>query len=170
MNKRTWVIVAALLVALTSPSLAATHFDYFKMVGAAELGNSSLSQTNPARATYGLNETPYLYYHVTPAPTVTQSVLTLWFHKAEPGVLVPDTATPADTESWLSLSNWNSLSDEQKLGDWRVTGFLKQGRTLLDCKTVSFVVTPEPMAMVLYGIGGLPLAAHFLRRRKQIAA
>ena len=29
-----------------------------------------------------------------------------------------------------------------------------------------FTVTPEPMSLVLYGLGGLPIAVHLLRRRK----
>lgn len=29
------------------------------------------------------------------------------------------------------------------------------------------VVTPEPTSMILYGLGGVPLAAHFLRRRRK---
>ena len=31
------------------------------------------------------------------------------------------------------------------------------------------VVNPEPMALILYGLGGLPIAAHLLRRRKTAA-
>jgi hypothetical protein len=32
------------------------------------------------------------------------------------------------------------------------------------------IITPEPAASILYGFGGLPLAAHFFRRRKKVAA
>lgn len=33
----------------------------------------------------------------------------------------------------------------------------------------NIVVTPERLSVVLYGLGGLPLAVHFLRRRKQVS-
>lgn len=167
MNIRTWGILAILMAALTGPSMAATNFDFFKMVGATELGNASLSQTNPARTTYNLNEIPYLYYHVnTP---ILSTVMTFWISPLNSSSLVNDFVTVSDSDGWITLGNWNSLPPNQKVGQWRVTGFLKNGRKLLDCDTLSFVVTPEPMAMVLYGIGGLPLAAHFLRRRKVVA-
>ena len=32
----------------------------------------------------------------------------------------------------------------------------------------SFAIPPKPIAFVLYGLGGIPLAAHLLRRRKNI--
>lgn len=34
----------------------------------------------------------------------------------------------------------------------------------------SFIVAPEPIALLLYGLGGLPLVAHFLIRRKKPSA
>jgi len=159
------LLMVLMFLVLASPAFAVTKFDYYKMVSPEDVGNATASQNNPAVVSYALNQTPYLYFHVTPAPTTTPSVLATWYDKTNEGYLVTSSISSSSVQGWLAISSWGTLTDNQKLGDWRINTFLKDGRNLLDCREVSFVVTPEPMGIILYGLGGLPLVAWLRRKR-----
>jgi hypothetical protein len=155
MNIRIFMITAALLLAaLASPSSAA-FFSDFKTVGS---NVSTAEQTS-----FSLSETPYLYYKLS-SPVVSGKIITTWLLGSDAFVLKAPT-TPAG-EGWLSLTTWDTV---KKAGTWDIRGYLKDNGTYSDCKTTSFVVTPEPMAMVLYGLGGLPITVFLYRRRKTAA-
>ncbi|NTV30088.1 MAG: hypothetical protein HGA80_08425 [Candidatus Omnitrophica bacterium] len=141
-------------------------FDKFYMVSQADA--LALNTSAAEKTSYDLSETPYLYVHLSSAMDV--NLMTFWGNFDDghnTATFTPSTGSGQDF--FLTPTDWTT---QKSLGNWDVFGSYKTQQNIPcdTCGTTSFVVTPEPMSMVLYGMGGLPLAAHFLRRRKQIAA
>jgi len=152
----------ALLFTVLASSNACADFSQFKMVGSA---GSTVEKT-----TFDWNETPYLYVKL-PRIGVYADINTDWLSpdtsifESNKSVVLPGIL---DSKSqWISLEDWN---DVKQIGTWTVSGTYGY---LLPCAsgsgTASFVVTPEPVSLLLYGLGGLPIAAHLIRRRKTAA-
>jgi len=154
-------LVVAVLFVLLATSNASAAFSEFKMVGSS---GSTVEQT-----VFGWDETPYLYVKL-PRVGVYADIETDWFspeassYEADKAVVLPGIL--GSKSQWISLSNWN---DVKQVGTWNVSGAYEY---LLPCSTgegvASFVVTPEPVSLLLYGLGGLPLAAHLTRRKKTV--
>lgn len=166
MNIRIAMIAAALMLSTLTGRASAAFFDEFKMVGS--------NTSKVLQSSFNLAETPYLYYKLSPN-TVGSKVFSFWLSPlsntslaTEITSIAPDIDAPFDpvSQGWVSLANWGSIPDSEKIGNWNITGYLKTGSIYADCVTTSFTVTPEPMSMILYGIGGLPIAATLFRRRK----
>ena len=66
-------------------------------------------------------------------------------------------------ERWITLADWDSV---KKVGGWEVNSnyFYPAGTT--GFASASFTVTPEPLAMTLFLIGGAPIAVSLIRKRK----
>lgn len=170
MNKLFFFLVVAILLFLAAPydSFAFYNnnapFSEFKNVGRS----GSESWSGPLNGTglpvFNFNETPYLYVKL-PSFSLWTQINSTW---GDPLANSYDANKQQwlwnGKESWLSLSNWNTV---QTPGQWMVDGSYQRLFSQTGISTASFVVTPEPMAFLLYGIGGLPLAAHFIRRRKK---
>jgi hypothetical protein len=126
-----------------------------------------------------LSQTPVLYFKLS---LPTDKIDGMWIREGNSPFEPFGDVSPSNVvtgEGWISPAMWASLPTSSKIGSWSVLGHIKGTNSWsidsngdLDCPTcaiANFVVTPEPMSMVLYGMGGLPLAAHFLRRRKVAA-
>lgn len=137
-----------------------TGFTEFKMV------NSNDPQQSGSRIekhTFLFSETPFLYMQISPA--LNASIRSYWTG--------PDTklrtrtktiTTSSGTEFWFSLLHWDK---DRQLGPWDVKGQLWDGTTLLNKSETSFVVTPEPSAIMLYGLGGLGLLGRLPWRNRK---
>lgn len=146
------ILLAAASVVLASPKTFA--FDEFRMVDAAG------SYTD--KSSFGWNETPYLYIKRN-APV---NLAIFWLSPENVSFFRPAQLNADNSyEAWITLVNWEA---SKKAGEWKVKGF--GVRNPQDCATTSFMVTPtvtpEPLSLALFGIGGLPLAARFIRRKK----
>jgi hypothetical protein len=190
MKKLLITLLAAVAISAiaVSQAQAANSFDYFKMVTGAQVGSSPAfeaaaqayndasdpidgNRDNAVQQTYDYTtETPYLYVHLTSAATEIYA----WLSPTSASFSdIPTELTQVASSGlsrWFSLTNWSTVKE---MGQWTVTGS-QFGGTVTDnlascqgsCAATSFVVTPEPMSMILFGMGGLPIAAHLLRRRK----
>ena len=69
-------------------------------------------------------------------------------------------------ENWISLSSWDSIPHNDKIGDWNVcAGFI--GFVGMGSGSTSFTVNPEPISMILFLFGGMPLAASLYQKKKK---
>jgi hypothetical protein len=151
-NKITSVFIfIASLLAVTSQSFAA--FDTYRMVGA-------LNETTE-KTVFGFDETPYLYLKL-PAEGQASSVS---FWQDPRGAPFYTAANGTDIERWISIADWNSV---KKTGRWEVNSnyFYTNGDT--GSGSTSFTVTPEPLAVTLFLMGGAPIAADIYRRRRRL--
>ncbi|NTV29158.1 MAG: hypothetical protein HGA80_03650 [Candidatus Omnitrophica bacterium] len=174
MRKNVLLIIAAMFLSTIFTGISSAcdgpsctkEFTIFRIVGAE---GSKKEQT-----TFSLNETPWVYVKIA---NKKDKVSTEWLNQLDKTFVTKWTSVNKKGEAWISLAAWNSINDKNKIGTWTISGFIgeatRHGYKINDkiCPAeASFVVTPEPISMVLYGMGGLPLAAHFLRRRKQLSA
>ncbi|MFH0753877.1 MAG: PEP-CTERM sorting domain-containing protein [Candidatus Omnitrophota bacterium] len=137
-----------------SASNALASFTEFKMVGS---DTSTVTQN-----TFNLSETPYLYFTI--APAADGSIGGFWVSPANDSHSYDLTITKNEgTAYWLTVNDWSTVKE---IGNWTVSGTYF-GDTGSGYSTTNFqVVTPEPAAVALYAIGGIPLAFMFFRRRK----
>ncbi|NTV29157.1 MAG: hypothetical protein HGA80_03645 [Candidatus Omnitrophica bacterium] len=141
--------------------LTAPSFTEFKMVAS---NDPLLSTSRIQNSSFGLNDTPYLYMKI--APAVTGSLRSYWTGPdLKERSRTRSITTASGTEFWFSLLYWNK---DKQPGPWTVKGQLLSGTSLVDKAETSFVVTPEPLACVLYGLGGLPVLGRILRRKHTV--
>lgn len=188
MKKITFImaLVLAMTMGAASQSFAGiitacpngSYFCAFNIVdntGATAWTGPTDSYGDPALS---LAQTPVLYFQLSDA---SDKIDGLWIKEedASKWEAFGSVGPTSGTDGWMSPAMWSGLNDSDKLGHWSVLGHI-QGTSSwtidsagnLDCPScaiANFVVTPEPVSMALYGIGGLPLAARFLRRRKVTA-
>jgi hypothetical protein len=154
------LLILTLLFCSDSPAQSAPepHFSTFKMVASNDPA-SEYSRTT--RSSFSLEETPFLYVKLSEA--LTGSIKSFWaglddkIHTRSKSI-----KTTSGQEFWLSLVYWET--DKQE-GPWTVKGQLWSGTTLVDQLETGFVITPEPGALMLYLIGGIPVAVRILRRK-----
>ncbi|MHA1558848.1 MAG: PEP-CTERM sorting domain-containing protein [Alphaproteobacteria bacterium] len=120
----------------------------------------SKSVGGAAETTFGLNDTPYLHLELPGMEGDSAFTGSFWNFKGFDSEFVGELST--SKTRWLSLDNWSSVVKE---GNWAVSAnyFYPNGATA--SQTIGFTVTPEPMAMVLFLVGGLPLGFNLLRKR-----
>jgi len=147
------------LFSTTNNASAAFTFDKIKMVGTEY---STLEQIY-----FGMDETPWLYLKL-PESSFGGPLgdLNITFSSWES----PDDikysfsgGVSLDRENWLTVPNWDAIKTH---GQWDVDASYV-GMAGAGCGQTSFTVTPEPWAMVLMAIGGLPIAANLYRKRKK---
>ena len=146
-------LILAVSLAITTP--ASAGFETYTV-------GSDGSKT--AKDTFKLNETPYLYMKL---PQDGFSVTASFWH-APSGGNPSFVSTGPDTtiERWISLPNWNSIKEA---GKWSIDTGIFYSNGVSATSTASFAVTPEPLAVVLFLTGGLPIAVNLYRKKKHMA-
>lgn len=158
MNKKitsTAILILA-LAAFVPNSFAA--FDAYKVVG------SSGSFTE--KTVFGFDDpSPYLYMRL---PDNGKAFTGSFWRDPDAAIFYMSTegSTP-DRDRWITLADWAAV---KKVGEWEVNSnyFYTNGNTGFG--TASFTVTPEPLAMALFLIGGAPIAVNLYRKRRLLKA
>ena len=122
------------------------------------------------QTTFGWNETPFVYLELSGInPGRTLNLQNIWKY----GGSVEDTQTFTSTGSsltdWRGLSNWLGTGlGSRKAGDWTVeTTWGYNGSKYTTTAKNAFSVTPEPVSLVLFGLGAGVLGLSRLRRKKK---
>lgn len=154
MNKKiisTAILILA-LAAFAPNSFAA--FDAYKMVG------SSGSFTE--KTVFGFDDpSPYLYMRL---PDNGQAFTGSFWRDPDAAIFyMSTTGSTLDRDRWITLADWPTV---KKVGEWEVNSnyFYTSGPTGFG--STSFTVTPEPLAMTLFLIGGAPIAVSLYRKRR----
>ncbi|MFH0753876.1 MAG: hypothetical protein V2A70_04860 [Candidatus Omnitrophota bacterium] len=114
--------------------------------------------------TYNINDVGSLYVYV---PSITAGTFTysFWNQNTPAGIITKqqEVTYPTTNYFWITLPSAFTSSD---VGNWNVNAIYASSGTVQSADASFSVVTPEPGIMALYGIGGIPLALAFFRRRK----
>ena len=158
MNKKiisTAILILA-LAALTPNSFAA--FDAYKIVGSS---GSFVEKT-----LFGFDDpSPYLYMRL---PANGQAFTGSFWRDPDATIFyMSTTGSTPDRDRWITLADWNTV---KKAGEWEVNSnyFYTTGATGFG--STSFTVTPEPLAMALFLIGGAPIAVNLYRKKRLLKA
>ncbi len=154
--------VIMLFVVLTAGYAFAGSFDTFNIVGE--------DQSTTVKSVFNLSDTPYLHIVLPDNVKGFVNISTEWSNGSKNFFKNWKLCSTYESESWYTPRNWNRIKDSKKIGEWTVEGtFLsRNNKSGIGCASFA-VVTPEPAAIMLYGIGGLPMAFAFLRRRRNEA-
>lgn len=154
MNKKITCFLSTLLLTFTIfTHNASASFDEYKIVGSS---GSFVEKT-----VFGFDETPYLYMRL---PANGKSFTgSFWRNPAASAFYASTTGSTTDRNRWITLTDWATV---KKVGEWEVNSnyFYTTGETGFG--TTSFTVTPEPLAMTLFLIGGAPIAVSLIRKKK----
>ncbi len=120
---------------------------------------NEIGSTKP-KDTFSLNETPYLYMHL---PEEGYSVAVTFWLSPSNNISYESTGLLTEQDIWITPSNWEN---HKEIGKWQINaGALYSLGTGYTAST-SFNVTPEPLAMILFLIGGAPVAMGILKRKR----
>lgn len=139
--------------------------DYYAVSGFGETEEKS---------SFSLNETPFLYYSFSVdslgdvfGDVEVTSILSIQGPK---GYAIPDfsvnewsVSSEGYYEYWIEIDDWDDIGS---YGDWSVDTRWYNfgvGQVGIGNGTAGFSVTPEPVSMLLMGVGGFAL---FYRRKK----
>ena len=168
MNKKIASISILILALLTFTPNSFAAFDEYKIVGS--------SGSFDEKTVFGFNDpSPYLYMKLPDSGAVftgsfwrdpDASIFYVSTKNTGPEanrISASGSGSVSGLERWITLSNWNTV---KKVGEWEVNSnyFYTNGDTGFG--TAGFTVTPEPLAMTLFLVGGAPIAVGLLRRRK----
>ena len=152
MNKKiTSTVILILALAAFAPNSFAA-FDAYKIVGSS---GSFVEKT-----LFGFDDpSPYLYMRL---PANGEAFTGTFWRDPDAAIFYMSTSTP-DRDRWITLADWNTV---KKVGTWEVNSnyFYTNGNTGFG--TAGFTVTPEPLAMALFLVGGAPIAVNLYRRRR----
>ena len=153
MNKKiTSTVILILALAAFAPNSFAA-FDAYKIVGSS---GSFVKKT-----LFGFDDpSPYLYMRL---PANGEAFTGTFWRDPDAAIFYMSTSTP-DRDRWITLADWNTV---KKVGTWEVNSnyFYTNGNTGFG--TAGFTVTPEPLAVTLFLIGGAPIAVNLYRRRRR---
>ena len=162
MKKAFWVLPVALLFSVLSAGNAAAFAPSFSIA-------TYLADKTTATSQYNIGDTAYLLVNL-PAIGALTLVNTFWNDSTPSQQFTThyDNNNIPGTAFWITGPTFTAAN----VGNWNVNADYTNvtiAPLAIDYKTQSLrfsVVTPEPAAMMLYGIGGIPLAFAFFRRRK----
>ena len=155
---RTLFITAALALVLARPAHAAVTvapFSEYKIVGSS---GSTLEKT-----LFTLDDpSPYLYMQLPKNGSATTT--STWTGPGTSSFIVGPITDTAQNR-WIAFANWDTVT----AGDWTVSSsyLFPNGNNGINTTAASFTVTPEPLAMTLFLLGGVPIAASLYRKRKK---
>lgn len=110
---------------------------------------------------FGLGDTPHLFMEL--PESATDFTVSFWNGPNNSTSVM--TFGGSGTKRWASPSNWSSV---EEAGDWNIDASWYNSNTSHGgTGYTSFTVTPEPWAMALMAIGGLPIAANLYRKKKK---
>ncbi len=110
--------------------------------------------------TFSFNETPYLYMHL---PDEGYSVTVSFWLSPTSNVFYENTGISTAKDMWIQPSLWES---HKAVGTWQVNAGALYSSGVGYTAHTSFNVTPEPLAVVLFLVGGAPVAVGILKRRR----
>jgi hypothetical protein len=161
MAKKILYIMVFLILILTNNTFA--EFEKIYMV------NEEGSFTE--QSIFELNEIPWLYTQL-PEPGIYNIMVTWWL---SPSGEQYYTHTLTDAQDfWISLNdgydtNGNSVEwfDIMKVGDWTVNASYHYATGEVGSGSTNFTVTPEPVASLLFIVGGAVLTFKYYRKKRK---
>ncbi len=128
------------------------NFEEYKIVGSF---GSTVEKT-----VFDINDpSPYLYMKL---PVEGVSFTGSFWRDPDAATFYKSTIGTAQ-DRWITLSDWAGI---KKVGQWEVNSNFFYTNGDAGFATASFTVTPEPMAMALFLIGGAPIAVNLYRKKK----
>jgi hypothetical protein len=168
--KITAVLPAVMFFAtvLISPGIAQAS-DTFPFVDFYSVLNNL--DTTP-QDVFTLAQTPYIYANIATSTSLTG--WSIWFDNSDPALLFGNPVTLQNGQNWipvpLSVSTvdgkWTAIASVSELPS--VIPFVDSTVFTMGNGGGVGVVTPEPAAMALFAMGGIPLGLSFLRRRREV--
>ena len=156
-------IITAVILAL---GLTITTAPAFASVPVCENGFCAVESNGSVmpKDTFSFGEQPFLKLEL-PASAADFSVVMYRSPNSDFGLA--DLSSSVGGDKWYTLNavNW---SNPNVIGEWSASASYFDGAWI--SKDTTFTVTPEPLAMILFAVGGLPIAANLYRRRKTSAA
>jgi len=155
-------VVFASILCIPNNACAGFSFDEIKMVDSY----SSIT----GQDVFSLDETPWLYLKVPESQfsgPLADLNFTFSFFESPVDTKYLATGLSLNRETWVSLPAWNSIPNSAKHGEWNVyANFV--GTAGVGYGSTQFTVNPEPISMILFLFGGMPLAASLYRKKKQV--
>jgi len=149
--------------AFAGPVQNTADFNQFRMVGSGSSESFGGGNPNDLK-TFGWGDYIFAFVKIQNSLPDTTDVTFRWIAPDTTSGVSSITATfPANKKAWSSFTDSGMA---KQAGLWNVEASFTNQAGATVTETRQFIITPEPMAMLLYGLGGLPIAAHLLRRRK----
>jgi len=163
MNKQRFTTLAILIVLSAfiftpnaSAGFAAGDLDTFKIVGSAG--------STEGQNIFTLDQTPYIYMGITGSVSGTADFAHLLSDPNGAGYAAFTSENiGSDNAVWYSFSNWDTI---KKAGEWEAVSFFNKGSDI-GSGWDNFTVTPEPLAMTLFLIGGAPMAMNLYKKKRK---
>ena len=157
-------VVCASILCISNDVFASSEYSFDEIMMVDDY--SSINEQD----VFGLDETPWLYLKVPESqfsgPLADLNFTFSFFESPQdtkyfvPGVSL-------QRENWISLTSWDSIPNNAKVGNWDVyANFV--GSAGVGYGKTNFTVNPEPISMILFLFGGMPLAASLYRKKKKV--
>jgi len=118
------------------------------------------SGSTVAKDTFSFDETPFLYMKL---PEDDFNFASSFWHAPSTSTHFASDGPGSIGKRWISLADWESVKE---VGDWTIDSNVFYSNGLTATSFTSFTVTPEPLAMTLFLIGGAPIAVSLIRKKK----
>ncbi|MFH0985867.1 MAG: PEP-CTERM sorting domain-containing protein [Candidatus Omnitrophota bacterium] len=138
---------------------------------------TTLENDESEKTLFGWDEKPFVYSLFDEVDTSrTLNLTRVWKYGTETIATQQESYFDGDgtdygsgsLEIWKGLDNWTGVSGVRKAGDWTVnTEWGYNGSDYTEFAKSSFTVTPEPVSMVLFGLGAGVLGLAQFRRKKK---
>jgi hypothetical protein len=122
------------------------------------------SGSTAAKDTFGFDETPFLYMKL---PEDDFNFASSFWHAPSSSTHFASDGPSTTGERWISLTDWNNVKE---VGDWTIDSNVFYSNGAAATSVASFTVTPEPLAMALFFVGGVPIAANLYHKRKKLVS
>lgn len=114
---------------------------------------------------FTLNETPYLFMQLPTGEELSDFTVSFWHGPTNNTSVM--TFGGAGLTRWATPANWDAVKE---VDEWDIdASWYNSGTGNGGTGHTSFTVTPEPIAMILFMVGGLPIATSLYRNRRKNA-